>query len=134
MRIGVSDRDFPNMIMILPLLFLLGCARSAPNLPESRIGKTDAEIQKLLNINEADLAIACPALNAELGEVETQIENNELVIKGARTKNQVAGYFGVLFLIPLIGTDNNDAAKVNLEKLQVRKDQIFYLQDRNGCT
>lgn len=132
--ISKIDRIVASFAALAALSLLFGCARSAPDLPVSRIGKSDAEVQKLLNINAADLAMECPALDAALAKVNEAIDDNELVIKGDRTKNQIVGYLGALFILPVIGTENNDEAKENLEKLQVRKDQLYYLKSRKACS
>ncbi len=117
----------------LALGFLFGCARSAPDLPVTRANKSDAEILKLLHINEADLIMKCPELGSALLKVNEAIDDNELVIKGDRRKNQIVGYLGALFILPVIGAENNGEAKENLENLQVRKDQLYYLKSRKDC-
>ena len=117
----------------LTLLLLFGCARSAPDLPASRVNKSDAEIINSLNINESDLSKACIELDTELAKVNEAIEDNELVIKGDRKKNQIVGYLGALFIFPAIAAENNDEAKENLETLQARKDQLYYLKSRKTC-
>ncbi|MBO0334091.1 hypothetical protein J0X12_10720 [Sneathiella sp. CAU 1612] len=120
-------------ITLLTLLLLVGCARSAPDLPISRANKSDAEIIKTLNIDEDDLSKVCEELDSELTKVNEAIEDNELVIKGDRVKNQIVGYLGALFIFPAFGADNNDEAKENLSNLQFRKDQLYYLKSRKSC-
>tara|TARA_R110002072_G_scaffold27483_2_gene89393 strand:- start:202 stop:651 length:450 start_codon:yes stop_codon:yes gene_type:complete len=133
MRIAYERLLRGYILVPLTVLFLVSCARSAPDLPISWVNKADAEILQSLKINESDLSKTCPDLNSELIQVNEAIEDNELVIKGDRTKNQIVGYLGALFIFPAFAADNNDEAKANLENLQFRKDQLYYLKSRQSC-
>lgn len=112
------------------ILLLAGCARSAPDLPDHRVGKSDEEVRLMLGISKSDLELSCTEISTAMNDLNAKIEENEQEIKGDRTQNQVAGYFGALFLFPALAADQNTDSKEQLDSLQVRKDQLIYLQQR----
>jgi len=55
------------------------------------------------------------------------------VIEGNRTQNQVAGYFGSLFIIPYVATNNNDAEKDKIAQLYQCRDTLIRLNAAKSC-
>ncbi|MBO6825909.1 MAG: hypothetical protein JJ879_06890 [Sneathiella sp.] len=111
-----------------------GCAGSAAPLPPSISENSPQQVEASLGITSEDKQLSCQELTSQENQLREAVEVNKSVIAGERTRNQVAGYFGALFLIPLVAVENNSDAKENLLRLQTRLDQIQYLQKLNTCT
>ncbi len=54
-------------------------------------------------------------------------------IEGNRTRNQIAGYFGALYLVPLVAMEANDPEKKDLVALYARRDVLIKLNTVKGC-
>lgn len=55
------------------------------------------------------------------------------VIRSNRQHNQAVGYFGGLFLFPLVAARNNQPEKKNLDRMQARRDTLEALNRLKAC-
>ncbi len=119
---------------LIPLVFLLGgCAGSAAPLPKDRATSTKAEIEAQLGITPTDRQMTCGQIAKERTDIAQSTAALEQKIQGNRSRNQVAGYFAYLFLVPVVAIENDTEAKEELSRLQMRRDQLNYLKAEANC-
>jgi len=122
------------MLRFLFVLLLAGCSSSAPNLPQDYGTHNANKRISAENFTFEERQLSCSQINQELIALNRfeEVQLNE--IQGKRKQNQVAGYFGSLFLFPLVGTDNSNVAKHNLTKINQAKDKLYKLQVYKNCS
>jgi hypothetical protein len=49
------------------------------------------------------------------------------------TRNQIAGYFAALYLVPIVATDSNSQEKKDIAKLYERRDVLIKLSVVKSC-
>lgn len=111
--------------MAFAFVLLAGCARSAPPLPD------DAPSDIQLTATEA--ALSCPQVHDNMKEIAESAKAYGAVIRDDRTSNQIAGYFGALFIIPLAGVQMNSDAVKQLNILQSRWDRWIDVARAKQC-
>ncbi|MBL4907670.1 MAG: hypothetical protein JKX94_09495 [Sneathiella sp.] len=114
-------------------IFVVSCARSAPDLPPDTHGKSPEEAAILLNISDKDMALECLQIDKERKELSQIHSGQEAKIRSNRTNNQVAGYLGTFFLPAYLATKHNSAAKDKLDAIQIRFDQLYFLGHIKNC-
>lgn len=122
------------VISILIAGQLAGCARYAPDLPPDTSTVSVEDAAEQLKITEKDRNLSCEQIADEKQAIAKNRSINEENIRKNRTQNQVAGYFGALFLIPLIAVNHDSTAKEILDALQFRGDQLDFLSRQKNCT
>lgn len=110
-----------------------GCATSAPPLPPDRTSADHSGQPTLAEFDEHDRALSCDNIASEWRATSDAIAANNRVIEGNRTQNQVAGYFGALFIVPAIATNNNDAEKDQITRINQRRDTLIRLNTAKHC-
>ncbi len=125
---------FSKLAAFLALFSLcVGCSRSAPDLPPDLRQKTAAEAAELLKITESDRALSCPAILGEMDQLHKTHNMQEATIRSHRGQNQTAGYIGVFFFPAYLATENDSDAKSQLDSIQKRFDQLYYLKSVKSC-
>ncbi|MEP3244104.1 MAG: hypothetical protein ABJN40_17640 [Sneathiella sp.] len=125
---------FSKLVAFLALAFLcVGCSRSAPDLPPDLRQKTAAEAAEILEIAESDLALSCPAILGEMDQLRKNHNVQEATIRSHRSQNQTAGYIGAFFFLAYLVTESDSDAKSQLDSIQRRFDQLYYLKSIKGC-
>lgn len=129
-----SNSYCPFFSAILVSGLLLGCARGAPPLPEVR----DQPVAPAATSNNAttsagEVSIKCDQLDFQLTVLEREEETLNLQIKGDRGRNQMAGYFGGLFLLPLLAAKDHPEEKQRLNSIQTERDGIYEEKKRYRC-
>ena len=121
------------MTAALGLLLLTGCVGSAPELPPDTTSLNRTKSLSLADFSASDAAMSCDAINAERVANATAIQQANGPIEDNRTRNQVAGYLGALFLVPYLATDNNNAEKEQIRQLYSRHDTLITLAGVKHC-
>ena len=100
-----------------------------------RIGRrlTIAGSRVLAEFDEHDRALSCDNIVSEWRATNDALAANNQVIEGNRAQNQVAGYFGALFIVPAIATNNNDAEKDQITQVNQRRDTLIRLNAAKRC-
>jgi hypothetical protein len=111
-----------------------GCATSAPPLPPERTSVDHGGQPALAEFDKHDRALSCDDIASEWRAANDAIATNNRVIEGNRTQNQVAGYFGALFIVPAIATNNNDSEKDKIAQINQRRDTLIKLNAAKRCT
>lgn len=111
---------------------IAGCARSAPPLPADT-GSVDGVRLKLEDFALADQKLSCPGIDQHLLAKTREAKANNAVIKSERVRNQVVGFFAMYAIVPAFATENNDAQKAALEKIQRRWDELIALRRLKNC-
>ena len=109
---------------------LTGCSRSAPSLPAS--DGTTGVVPKH-QILETERLEKCKMMDSRLLKIDREVASVESQIKAKRGQNQVAGYFGALFLVPLLAVDDQSEEKVHLDHLQFERDEIYQKKRQLTC-
>jgi len=111
-----------------------GCATSASNLPPDYFS---VAAQKRVSVDDFDIETAnltCEQIHTELKALEKKSTIHLQDIKDKRGRNQVAGYLGSIFILPvLLATDNSSEAKAKIEKIQQAKDLLYKLRAYKKC-
>ena len=55
------------------------------------------------------------------------------VIESNRGRNQAAGYFAALFIVPIVAVDNNSNEKAQLDTIQNQLDELRAVGNRKFC-
>ncbi len=114
-------------------VLLAGCAASAPSLPPDTTSVNRTQSLTLGSFSKQDAALSCTQIAAERQRVDLALAQANGRIEDNRTQNQVAGYFGGLFVLPLAATDNNDAEKDEITRIYGRRDTLVKLGSVKGC-
>lgn len=109
---------------------LIGCSRPAPLLPAS--DGTTAVVPNR-QILETERLEKCKVMDGRLLEIDREVASIESRIKAKRGQNQAAGYFGALFLVPLLAVDGQSEEKVQLDHLQFERDEIYRKKRELTC-
>jgi hypothetical protein len=110
-----------------------GCATSAPPLPPDQTSVDHGGQPTLTEFDEHDRALGCADVASEWRTTNDALAANNRVIEGNRAQNQVAGYFGALFIVPAIATNNNDAEKDEITRVNQRRDTLIRLNTAKHC-
>lgn len=114
-----------QIVAALALLALAGCARSAPQLPtENRSG---------VHLSAVEQGATCEDISFALRGFADEAKGYGATIQKERASNQVAGYFGALFIIPLVAVRQNTEEKHQLDGLQARWDRWINVAKAKQC-
>ena len=108
-------------------MFIVGCARPAPELPTSG-GSQHGQTQTIVN----DLT-NCDQITAEISDIDREYERLEGIIHESRGTNQAAGYFGAFLLLPLAAIEGHTEEIAALDELQSRKDGLLVAKSNARC-
>lgn len=75
----------------------------------------------------------CSQIFKKMRDMAEQDKKLERAIHANRKNNQVAGYFGGLFILPLIAVETNDAEKNKLDLNQKRRDELILAYQHKKC-
>jgi hypothetical protein len=110
-----------------------GCARSAPDLPPDYGSINAATTLSAEQFARDDLQLSCTEIAERQRALIERAESLTGVIRSNRQHNQAAGYFGGLFLLPLVAVRNNDDEKRQLDTMQARWDTLESLERFKSC-
>ncbi len=113
---------------------VVGCARSAPQLPPDYGSVHSKENLTLENFSEEDRLRTCDTVERDMAAIISEVKSVESGIEAKHRSNEVAGYFaGVLFPPLILATDHSTEAKKILEQRQARWDQLLVLKRVKNC-
>lgn len=104
----------------------MACARPAPNLPSPE------QINQLASSSRYAGAV-CQDIVNRLAVLDREKRQLEMIIAGNRQHNQVAGYFGSLFLLPALATEHNSVEKARLDEIQQEQDELRAVAAKAEC-
>ncbi len=114
---------------------VVGCARSAPQLPPDYGSVHSKEKLTLENFSEEDRLRTCDTVERDMAAIISEVKAVESGIEAKHRSNEVAGYFaGVLFPPLILATDHSTEAKKILEQRQARWDQLLALKRVKNCS
>ncbi|MBO6784204.1 MAG: hypothetical protein JJ899_13175 [Alphaproteobacteria bacterium] len=114
-------------------LALAACARSAPELPPDYGSVSATDRLSASDFTSADLRLTCGDIVSEQKAMTETARQLTGVIEANRQHNQVAGYFGGLFLFPLVAVRENPDEKTKLDRMQDRWDTLTQLKRFKDC-
>lgn len=135
------ERDEPLFSCIKGLVVLVaiaglvaGCASSARDLP---LDYSSVDAKKRLRLDDFDPAavnLTCSEIDEELKILESDYASQVGDITDKRHNNQVAGYIGCVFFLPvLLITDNSTEVKKKIENINRAKDELYKLRAFKKC-
>ena len=77
--------------------------------------------------------LQCEEIDAELNALSLEAQQNSAEINNNRASNQIAGYYGVLFIVPALGLQTNSDQYDRLNQIQGRWDTLVVLKRVKGC-
>ena len=107
-------------------IILAGCARAAPDLPDAK--RLDDMSRSSIYANSD-----CPQILQKISDLESEKRQMEFIIHSNRGRNQAAGYFAGLFIVPIVAVDNNSSEKAQLDDIQVRLDELRAVGNNKIC-
>ena len=75
----------------------------------------------------------CASIREEQSTNNAKIDQDNDVIKSNRRRNEVAGYFAALTIVPLVATESNDTERDDITVLQKRQDTLLKLAAVKKC-
>lgn len=114
-------------------LILSGCVAPAPALPPDTTSENAASHAKLEDFSPADAAMSCSEIAAEGVSIESKMQADTGKVEANRTRNQIAGYFAALYLVPIVATEANSQEKKDIAKLYERRDVLIKLSVVKSC-
>lgn len=122
-----------NGALLVTAVILGGCAGSAPPLPTDTTSANAVAHATLADFSPSDAALSCAQIQSEGTAIEDRMRADNGKIEGNRTRNQIAGYFGALYLVPLVAMEPNDPEKKELVALYARRDVLIKLTTVKAC-
>lgn len=110
------------------------CATSAPLLPTDTTARNRQAIISPYDFTGADLSKSCTAIRTEQMSNADKIASDNQVIASNRKQNEIAAYFGGVFLIPYAELKDNAAEKDDIAMLQQRQDTLLKLSAFRQCS
>ena len=128
------SRERFRIFLTLPILaVLVSCASSAPPLPEDTTSSNRQHSLSLSDFASNDAAMDCASIREEQSTNNAKIDQDNDVIKSNRRRNEVAGYFAALTIVPLVATESNDTERDDITVLQKRQDTLLKLAAVKKC-
>lgn len=112
---------------------LAACANSAPPLPTDTTGTNRVETQSLWDFPVSDGAMSCNAIADEMKANADKMDADNAAIQSNRQGNEIAGYLGGMYILPLVATEGNYAEKDDITLLQNRQDVLRKLIAVKKC-
>jgi hypothetical protein len=132
--VKVAPSSFKNRLVIgIALIGLAGCAGSAPALPPDTTSINRSRSLTLDDFTPQARAMSCADIALERQKIAAAMKTANAAIESNRTRNQVAGYFAGLALLPVVATENNDAEKDEITKLYKHQDLLIQLGALKHC-
>ena len=111
---------------LITIIITTACARSAPELPDAKRLEFLAQSSQHVNSD-------CPSILNKISDLESEKRQLEYIIESNRGRNQAAGYFGALFLFPIVAAENNSSEKERLDKIQNQLDELRAVGNNKFC-
>lgn len=111
---------------LITIIITTACARSAPELPDAKRLEFLAQSSQHVNSD-------CPSILNKISDLEAEKRQLEYIIESNRGRNQAAGYFGALFLFPIVAAENNSSEKERLDKIQNQLDELRAVGNNKFC-
>lgn len=111
---------------LITIIITTACARSAPELPDAKRLEFLAQSSQHVNSD-------CPSILNKISDLESEKRQLEYIIESNRGRNQAAGYFGALFLFPIVAAENNSSEKERLDKIQNQLDELRAVGNNKYC-
>lgn len=112
--------------LLITIIITSACARSAPELP-------DAKRLGVIALTSQHVSSDCPSILNKISDLESEKRQLEYIIESNRGRNQAAGYFGALFIFPIVAAENNSSEKERLDKIQNQLDELRAVGNSKYC-
>lgn len=77
---------------------------------------------------------SCGRIKNRLGELTEAVSKAEAAIAANRPRNQIAGFFAALFILPIVATEMNDDERGIVAHAQTELDLLRYSAQIKRCT
>lgn len=105
---------------------LAACAREAPDLPPQA---TPGSVV----LTSGEVAQSCADVDTMIASLRDERNVETAKIKANRRHNQVAGYLGALFIVPIVVAEHNQAEKERLDEIQAQLDHLTTVRRAKDC-
>ncbi len=114
-------------------LLLAGCNTAPPALPPDTTSLNRVRNATLADFPLEDQAMSCDDIAKQRGDIAAAMQADSSAIDANRTRNQIAGYFGALFILPAIAMVPNNTERDDVAKLYGRRDTLIKLSALKNC-
>lgn len=129
----LRSRNSRTAIAAIACLLLACCAAPAPALPPDTTAVNRSHTVTLAEFSQTDQALSCEQIVIERRSIDAEMQAANGRIEANRTRNQVAGYFGALYIVPYVATEGNYAEKDEIARLYQRRDTLLKLGAVKAC-
>ena len=121
-----------SKLAIALLLVAAACTRGAAPLPADR-SSINARPAVASDFSQADLALTCEQIETERSTLSERAAEAEKVVLADRQRNQIAGYFAALFILPIVAVDTHQERLSLITMTQMRLDTLRDLSRYRSC-
>ena len=129
----VPSASSSRVAALAALVTVAGCTQPAPPLPQDYTSVSSTATLDASRFEDVDLALTCAQIADARQTEQRRVEQAEAIILADRGQNQAAGYFGALFLLPLVAVDTNDEQVALVKASKARVDELRLLGQFRDC-
>lgn len=112
---------------------MAACSTDAPFLPADTTSLNRAHSVTIADFPPSDRTLTCAEIAKQQRQISEEMEADTTAIADNRTRNQVAGYFSALFILPVFATVSNEDERNDIGRLYGRRDTLLKLAELKGC-
>lgn len=128
------SRNRRRLLAVGAAALLAACSTDAPPLPADTTSVNRAHDITLADFPPSDQALSCADIADQQRQVAAEMQADTTTIENNRTRNQVAGYLTVWFILPAFAMAPDDTARNDVNRLYGRRDTLLKLAELKGCT
>ena len=123
-----------NASALLAAFLLLGCARSARDLPPDMSDLASAHRLFPGDATSAEYSISCPELKAELVATRAELSRTETQLQRTQADNQSKAIVGLVIFTPfLLAMEDNKTMKAQDRELDVKRERLLRIAQARQC-
>lgn len=127
------SRSRRRLLAVGAAALLAACSTDAPPLPADTTSVNRAHDTTLADFPPSDQALSCADIADQQRQIAAEMQADNSAIEGNRTRNQVAGYLTVWFILPAFAMAPDNSARDDVNRLYGRRDTLLKLAALKAC-
>lgn len=127
------SRGKPWLLTLGAAALLAACSTDAPPLPADTTSVNRAHDITLADFPPSDQALSCAEIADQQRQISAEMQTDNSTIEGNRTRNQVAGYLTVWFILPAFAMAPDNSTRNDIGRLYGRRDTLLKLAELKAC-